>query len=394
MNLQEQTQCYDVAIVPCDSYQPQPVQAALEQAITAATGWDWLQPGSKVAIKTNLVAPMKKEQAATTHPAVLAALTRLLLQRGAAQVVVGDSPGGLFTEAALNHAYQVTGLAEVQQAGAVLNRNFATADICYPEAKIAKFFTCTAWLQEADVIIDACKLKSHGMMGLSAAAKNMFGVIPGTQKPEYHFRFPNAADFADMILDLDTYFHPALCIGDGIVGMEGNGPTQGKPRAIGVVMASVSPHKLDLAAAELLGMQPDTVPTLVAARGRGWIPETAQQLRIYGSIAQNRVPDFEKLDVHNDITFGNMAGGGLVGKAFSKLAARALNSKPLPRKKECIGCGKCAGICPANAITLKNRLPEIDREKCIRCFCCQEFCPVGAMKVHRTAIAKLLTGQK
>ena len=55
-----------------------------------------------------------------------------------------------------------------------------------------------------------------------------------------------------------------------------------------------------------------------------------------------------------------------------------------------MGCGQCAGICPAHAIGMKNRLPHIDRSVCIRCFCCQEFCPKGGMKVRRPLPAKIL----
>ena len=58
--------------------------------------------------------------------------------------------------------------------------------------------------------------------------------------------------------------------------------------------------------------------------------------------------------------------------------------------EKCIGCGKCAGICPAQAITMNAGKPEIDRSACIRCFCCQEFCPKGAMRVGRTVIARIL----
>ena len=59
-----------------------------------------------------------------------------------------------------------------------------------------------AFANGADAIIDFCKLKTHGMMGMSAAAKNMFGIIPGTFKPEYHFRYPDHKDFAKMLVDL------------------------------------------------------------------------------------------------------------------------------------------------------------------------------------------------
>lgn len=76
----------------------------------------------------------------------------------------------------------------------------------------------------------------------------------------------------------------------------------------------------------------------------------------------------------------------LVGKVMTK----ALRSTPKLKKSECVGCGKCAEICPAKAITIKNKKASIDTKKCITCFCCQEFCPKGAMKVHRPAIAKFV----
>ena len=56
----------------------------------------------------------------------------------------------------------------------------------------------------------------------------------------------------------------------------------------------------------------------------------------------------------------------------------------------CVGCGVCRDVCPAHAITIENGRAHIDRGRCIHCFCCQEFCPKGAMRVGRSAFAKLL----
>ena len=95
-------------------------------------------------------------------------------------------------------------------------------------------------MQNADYIIDFCKLKTHGMVGLSCAVKNMFGCVPGTNKPEYHYRFPGEADFSDMLIDLNEYAKPVLSIVDAVVGMEGNGPTNGTPRFVGAVIAQQS----------------------------------------------------------------------------------------------------------------------------------------------------------
>lgn len=383
-------QNYDVSIVRCPDYQPQAVRQALERALAPLGGLDWVRPGMKIALKANLVAAHKPEAAVTTHPTLLAELTGMLTARGA-QVVVGDSPGGLFTEGALQRVYRVAGLEAVEAAGAQLNLDTSEQSVTFPQAVVAKSFVCTGWLWQADAIINVCKLKSHGMMGMSAAAKNMFGSIPGTKKPEYHFRFPDMADFANMIVDLDEFFAPVLHIADAVVGMEGNGPTQGTPRQMGAILASPSPHMLDMVCARMLGMRPQEVPTLTAAQQRGLAPATVEEVRVFGNVEEFLVKDFEKIDVRNDLTFKSAAGGGLIGQVFGTVAKKVLSSRPQLHPSACVGCGECMRICPAKAITMQNKLPQIDRSRCIHCFCCQEFCPKGAMRVHRTWIARLLS---
>jgi uncharacterized protein (DUF362 family)/NAD-dependent dihydropyrimidine dehydrogenase PreA subunit len=277
-------------------------------------------------------------------------------------------------------------MREVEAAGATLNQNYAISEADFLDALVAKSFAYTAYLDEADAIIDFCKLKTHGMMGMSAAAKNMFGVVPGTFKPEYHFRFPDHSDFAKMLVDLNTYFasKTRLCLVDAVVGMEGNGPTQGSPRKIGALLASTSPHELDLACAHIIGLSPESVPTLQVAINQGWISSNVTDLEVFGDLNAFCISDFENIPVHKSLQFEG------AGKFASMFVRSALQSRPKPDRKSCIGCKKCYEICPAKAIEMKNNLPVIDRKRCITCFCCQEFCPVGAMKVHRPGIAKLL----
>lgn len=378
----------DVVIVPCEEYTIAACTDALTQVLAPIGGLDWVTPGMKVAIKANLVSHMKPEKAATTHPAMLCSLVQLLRQRGA-EVIIGDSPGGLYNSAYVGSVYRATGLHETEKYGARLNENYGQAVAENPNGMVCKRFQYTAYLDEADAIIDFCKLKSHGMMGMSNAAKNMFGVIPGTMKPEYHFQFPNARDFARMIVDLDEYFKPVLSISDAVIGMEGNGPTAGTPRKIGAVLASRSPHKLDLVCAKIIGLEPDQVPTLEAALERGLIPKSVEALSIAGQLADFIVPDFQLVENRNSLEFRNLLPG-VLGTWTSGAVKRLLSSVPKVNKQECVSCEKCHQICPAKAITMQNHLPHIDRTRCIRCFCCQEFCPKGAMKVHRPVIARLL----
>ena len=377
---------YDVAVVRCKTYNVETVKPALEEALNAVNGLDFVKPGMKIIIKPNLVSFKKPDAAATTHPALLEALVEMLLAGGAV-VTIGDSPGGPHSLPLLNRVYAATGMDRVEKLGAKLNRNMNEKTVAFPEGKVLKNFTYTEYLDEADAIIDFCKLKSHGMLGMSAAVKNLFGTIPGLKKPEVHYKFQNDAEFADMLVDLNEYFKPRLAICDAVVGMEGNGPTAGTPRQIGAIIASKSTYYADVVGAELIGMNIDGLPTLQAAYERGFAPASSKNLRVYGDIRALTVDDFKAPPVRG-LSFMRK------GNVLHFISKAALEHKPTLKKRLCVGCGECARMCPAKAIEIKNKKPHINREKCIRCFCCQEFCPRAAMVAHRPLAAKVLNKLK
>ena len=377
---------YDVAVVRCKTYDGEAVKPALEEAVNAVNGLDFVKSGMKIIIKPNLVSFKKPDAAATTHPALLEALVEMLLARGA-DVTIGDSPGGPHSLPLLNRVYAATGMDRLEKLGAKLNRNMNEKTVDFPEGKVLKNFTYTEYLDEADAIIDFCKLKSHGMLGMSAAVKNLFGTIPGLKKPEVHYKFQNDAEFVDMLVDLNEYFKPRLAICDAVVGMEGNGPTAGTPRQIGAIIASKSTYYADVVGAELIGMNIDGLPTLQAAYERGFAPASSKNLRVYGDIRALTVDDFKAPPVRG-LSFMRK------GNVLHFISKAALEHKPTLKKRLCAGCGECARMCPAKAIEMKNKKPHINREKCIRCFCCQEFCPRAAMVAHRPLAAKVLNKLK
>ena len=377
---------YDVAVVRCKTYDVEAVKPALEEAVNAVNGLDFVMPGMKIIIKPNLVSFKKPDAAATTHPALLEALVEMLLARGA-DVTIGDSPGGPHSLPLLNRVYTATGMDRLEKLGAKLNRNMNEKTVDFPEGKVLKNFTYTEYLDEADAIIDFCKLKSHGMLGMSAAVKNLFGTIPGLKKPEVHYKFQNDAEFADMLVDLNEYFKPRLAICDAVVGMEGNGPTAGTPRQIGAIIASKSTYYADVVGAELIGMNIEGLPTLQAAYERGFAPASSKNLRVYGDIRALTVDDFKAPPVRG-LSFMRK------GNVLHFISKAALEHKPTLKTRLCVGCGECARMCPAKAIGMKNKKPHINREKCIRCFCCQEFCPCAARVAHRPLAAKVLNKLK
>lgn len=379
----------DVSLVRCTDYKIDHMRQALPRLLEPLGGLSWVTPGMKVVIKANLVSGKPPEDAVTTHPALLCVLTEMLKAKGAASVVIGDSPGGVYNAAYLNRIYQKCGITAAEQYGAVLNQNFGITEVHFPEAAVAHEFKYTAYLDDADAVINCCKLKTHGMMGMTCAVKNMYGMVPGSVKSEYHYRYSDPMDFARMIIDLNRAKPARLHIVDAVVGMEGNGPTAGTPREIGCLLAGYDPYRLDMICAGIIGLPPTCIPTVAAAQGLGLCPDEPRDITTNEPWQSFIVPDFE--NIRNAEALAQQDGNvALWGRVKDRLMKVFMRSRPAVQKDECIGCAECGRICPAKVITMVNGKPRIDRKKCIHCFCCQEFCPVGAMKVHRTPIAKLL----
>ena len=373
----------DVSISRCESYEPEAVKAGLLAALAPIGGLDWVKPGMRIALKVNMMMQVKPEKAGTVHPQIATALCELLIERGAS-VVVGDSPGGPFSAAFLAGVYSTTGMRQVLNSGAALNDNFAIQNVSYPEAISAKEFQVTSYIAEADAVIDLCKMKTHALMAYTGACKNLFGIIPGLRKSEFHYRYNTHEAFANMLVDLCEWCKPRLSIADAIMTMEGNGPSGGTPRFMGAILASFNPHALDLAGAHLMNLTANDVPTLAAAVQRGLIPLEISDLNVFGDLESFVIPDYQ-LTPKQDVTLW-----GSKNPTVAKLLSGMFASRPLIDRNRCVGCGECLRVCPASAITITSKKAFIDKQKCIRCFCCQEFCPHGVIEVHRPPVARLL----
>lgn len=381
-----------VALVGCDEYSPEAVGEALDRAMALIGGWEaFVSPGEKVLLKVNLVAARDPSQGATTHPVFVAEVAKRLKNLGC-EVIIGDSPGGLFNPAKLKKVYHACGMDKAAElSGAELCYDTDTVDIDWPTGTVLKHFTVTHMVRSADKIISLSKIKTHGMMTYTGVTKNMFGSIPGTSKPELHMRLSETMDFANALLDIWEANRPVLSLMDGILGMEGNGPTNGKPRKIGVLMASSDAPALDLAAAHLIGLEAEGVPMLSAAVTRGMIPNDYKALTLVGDDVEKYViPDFEMPEHINP---------DLINKLFpvgtKKLGKTLLRPRVHFDATKCIGCGECAADCPAKVLTMKpnkkagHKVPSCDYKNCIRCYCCQELCPRGAVSVKQSVIYKV-----
>ena len=378
-----------IAVAKCPDYNEKNVSLALDQVLEQLGGLKWIRPGMRIILKPNLVSRLNPERAATVHPQILIELTKRIRERKA-EVIVGDSPGGLFTSGALSAVYEGTGMNRVIAAGAKLNEDFSIAEAVFPEALEARRFLYTAYLRDADAIINICKLKSHAMMNMSGAVKNMYGAVPGIVKTEYHYQYADHERFAKMLIDIIGYFKPILNLCDAITAMEGNGPTNGTPRHVGLLLGSRCPHSLDLACASVIGYDGvREIETLRQAYLQGWIPDNAEKLPGGDRLHSLSVSDFKRATASSSLRFEDHLPHFLRGIGKNVLYG-LLAPEPMVESARCTGCGRCKKLCPAHAISITEKGCVIHRKKCIRCFCCQEFCPQGAIVSKRRAAARLL----
>lgn len=347
----------------------------------------FVKPGQKVLLKVNLLMKKRPEEAVTTHPSVVEAVVHLVQEAGGIPII-GDSPGGPYTVSALRAIYARSGLREVaERTGAILNEDVGQTIIQYPEGKLVKSLTVTNCVLDADVIIPLSKLKTHGMMTFTGAVKILFGVIPGLLKAEYHLKMFKVYDFADLLVDIATYVKPALSIMDGVVGMEGDGPSAGKPRNIGALILSTDPFALDVIATDLIGLKPEKVPTIMAARLRG-LTSRLDELQLKGdSRSLWRIQGF----VIPKAVSTNFLDMAPLPRSVKTFILNRVRPRPIFEHATCVGCSDCVNNCPAKAITMnQNQRPVVDLEGCIRCFCCQELCPHQSVKLFKPWLGRTL----
>ncbi len=380
-----------VALAHCGAYEEAQVEQALSAALLSLPELGEMDfAGKSVFLKVNLLMRRKPEAAVTTHPQVALAAARFFQARGA-RVILGDSPGGPMLPARLREVYAACGMTAVAEAcGCALNYDCSVVDCACPEGLRVRSVPIVRAMREADYLVSIGKLKAHSMTVMTACAKNIFGCVPGMKKAEFHMLMPDYEDFAHLLLDICELMHPAISILDAVVGMEGDGPSAGEPRFLGSILAGTNPYAVDRVAADLIGFPEADVPMLRLAAERGLRP-AAEDIRVLGvAPAALRVADFRPPKTMDAVNFV----GGRVPAFLEKMLQRHSTPYPVYDKKRCKSCGICARVCPAKALEMGEKLPEVDLDRCIRCWCCHELCPESAVAVRYPWLARLLWGRR
>lgn len=354
------------AITECREYSFQELDSALRKIIDNTEFPD--VNGKTVLVKPNILSDAAPEKAITTDCRAVEALLVILKEKGAARIIVGDSPGTQTGKLSTT----LSGIEEaVKRQGAKLsdfreeNRMHEIDGIRIPMSSA---------LDEADVVISFAKFKTHQLMSATGAVKNMFGTIPGLNKSPLHFRYRTPETFAAFLMKVFDECHVDYAFIDAVIGMEGPGPGSGTPRHVGMMMGSANAYALDRAEALMMGY--GSVPLI----------ETAEKLK--PGISDAEFPllqpatlimkDYRRIGEGKKNTFRSLVIG-TIRNAFSR--GNSDRPRPVFEEKKCRACSRCVNVCPAKALRIENGHVAFEKKKCIRCYCCHEMCPFDAIKV-------------
>ena len=187
-----------------------------------------------------------------------------------------------------------------------------------------------------------------------------------------------------MLCDLCHFLGPDLSLMDGIWAMEGNGPTGGQRRDLHVIAGSESPWALDVAAASLVGLEPEKIVMLREGHERGYGPLDLSELAACGGPHGNTTgPGLFK---------GRGLQHGLYRPAAEILAAgcEEIGHALSPHRQKAVrGLRQVRGELPQHTISLRDGKAVIRYQNCIRCFCCHEMCPKHVVQIKRLGLLRL-----
>ncbi len=368
-----------VSIATSDGYELSCLRRAVIKLLEPIGGISaFINSGDRVLLKPNLLSAKDPDKAVTTHPSLVRVVAELVQEAGGI-VLIGDSPGigGFSRVAAKCGMYDAA-----HESGSSLVEFDETVELkgngTFRSIRLARVY------YEADRIINLPKLKTHEMMTMTCAVKNLFGAVIGAEKAGWHLNAGSSRQlFARLLLEIYQLKKPTLNIVDAIYAMEGNGPGNGDPIKLGLLIAGVNPVAVDVIAGRLAGIPAELLYIEREAACIGLPGASINDILLCGTPIDTIAKTIFRLPAGLDVQFGLPA-------FLTNALKNHLTSYPAADAKSCVLCGICRDACPPGAITIQNSALSVDNTRCIRCWCCRELCPHDAMATKRRVLLSIL----
>jgi len=376
-----------VVIQECRKYELNGLMIKINDGIERLGGWDlFIHPGDKVLLKVNLIGPKSSDSAAVTHSEFVRAVARILKQQGC-EVWIGDSSGGAIAGIAPTaKSFRTAGYEKVAMEEGAIIKNFDSEGVIEvsPNSKYEEKMYLAKPVFDADVVINLPKLKTHSACIYTGAVKNVFGCIPGLRKARYHKMAPNPESFGEILADIHQNAEFQLHIMDGVLAMQGEGPTAGDVYPGNKILISTDPLALDTAALKMLGVEIGEVAILGAAKERKIGESKLENITIDGDYKV--IPKLDNFKLPKRYKSGKKRNYKVLIKVID-----FFKTAPKVNRKKCRNCNVCVESCPVKAINRDTK--QIDYKVCIECMCCHELCMYKAVELKKeNFLAGILTG--
>jgi uncharacterized protein (DUF362 family) len=238
---------------------------------------------------------------------VVAAAIELCRRENAAEILVAEGPGHWRN---VEYLVKASGLGDVLHHYRVpfvdLNHDEPVKTTNLGRLTRLEHLYLSRTVMNAEVLISLPKLKTHHWAGATLSLKNLFGTMPGIcygwTKNELHWR-----GIDNSIVDIALTRTPDLAIVDGIIGMEGDGPLNGKAKPMGILIMGVDPLAVDATSCRLMQLDPQRVRYLALGYQRKLGLLQAREIQQIGESIERLAQPFETVPHFQELRLARSA---------------------------------------------------------------------------------------
>jgi uncharacterized protein (DUF362 family) len=298
------------------------------------------------------------------------------LVKGAGGVpIIGDSPGGFGKN--IDEIFKKSGMEKMAaEEGAKLE--------AFTASKLVNGIPIARQIFDYDRVISIPKFKTHSITVLTAGVKNMFGSVVGLYKAECHSRAPKEEEFSKIMAKVYAIAKPHLNVVDGIMAMEGDGPSSGTARKMNLVAAGEDAVAIDSCLAKIIGIAPLDVLVTKEAYEAKLGEADLSKIEVLGDALGTFIAKDFKLPQTTPLKY--------LPKSVINSVASLIRFRPYIDEVICKRCNLCKITCPVNCIEIEKERCSIDYKKCIRCLCCHEVCPYKVISIKRNILTRMVWG--
>jgi uncharacterized protein (DUF362 family)/Pyruvate/2-oxoacid:ferredoxin oxidoreductase delta subunit len=336
--------------------------------------------GDTVIVKPNFFGPRSPLQGATTSLTVVQEIVNEVIECGA-EPIIAEGPFRFYNADVVFNTLGVRRFAKELGIKLVNLNEEASVEVEVPSGKALKRIKVPKLVLDSDVLINVPKMKTHHLTTVTLGMKNLKGVLPGAEKQQSHIH-----GIHQSIVDINKIIKPDLTVVDGIVAMEGMGPTFGDPVELGLVVAGRNVVDVDKVCCEIMGIDPFHVEHLRIALEEGL---GSNNVEVVGGPINSvrrkfRVPQESRVYLYlsNAAQRLDRLVYKISGKNIFPYLSGMFGKRPRIDKKKCVKCGICEKVCIVSPPAIDCKAGKINYQRCVDCLLCMEQCPRNAISVR------------